>query len=140
LGAIVALLEAIDTTKGSAVLTEKLGDLYGAQGKPSSSVRAYEGALKLDPSPQQRLRLRLTLGEKLLALDRAPEAYANLQKLLEEFPNYPDKLALYRKLLALAQKLDKKTEAEAYQAEIDRLSPPPKSEREQTPGQKPPPG
>jgi uncharacterized protein (TIGR03790 family) len=124
---VVPLLEQLEMTQASAVLTEKLGDLYAAQGKPSSSVHAYTRALELDPSPQQRLRLLLTLGEKLPALDRAPEAYAVYQKLLQQFPHYPDKLAIYKKLLPLAQKLDKKADAEAYQAEIDRLSPPPKS-------------
>jgi len=125
LAGLADLLEQLDLTKRSAVLTEKLGDLYSAQGKPSSAVHAYAQALERDPSPQQRLRLRLTLGEKLLALDRAPEAYADYQKLLEESPGYPDKLAICQKLLLLAQKLDKKADAEAYQAEIDRLSPPP---------------
>jgi hypothetical protein len=71
------------------------------------------------------VRLRLALGEKLLALDRQPEAYVDYQKLLREFPDHPDKLAFCRKLLALAQKLGKQADAENYQAEIDRLSPPP---------------
>ena len=51
---VVALLEQIETTKHSAVLTEKLADLYAAQGKPSSAVQTYALALGLDPSPQQR--------------------------------------------------------------------------------------
>jgi uncharacterized protein (TIGR03790 family) len=125
LPALVGLLEQIDTTKTSAVLTEKLGDLYGAQGKPSSAVHEYADALKLDPSPQQKLRLLLTLGEKLPDLDRQPEAYADYQKILGDFPDYPDKLAIYKKLLPLAQKLGKQADAETYQAEITRLTPPP---------------
>ena len=103
-----SLLEQLDLTKTSAVLMEKLGDLYAAQGKPSSSAYAYTQALQLDPSPQQRLRLRLTLGEKLTALDRAQDAYDQYRELLRELPLYPDKLAIYKKLLPLAQKLDKK--------------------------------
>jgi uncharacterized protein (TIGR03790 family) len=122
---VVELLEQLDLTKKSAVLTEKLGDLYSAQGKPSSAVYAYAQALELDPSPQQRLRLSLMLGERLTALDRAAEAYAQYQKLLQEFPTYPAKLSVYKKLLPLAQKLDKQKDAEAIQAEINRLSPPP---------------
>jgi uncharacterized protein (TIGR03790 family) len=122
---VVPLLEQVDTTKHSAVLSEKLGDLYAAQGKPSSTVYMYRQALQLDPSPQQRIRLLLTLGEKLPALDRAQEGYDDYQKLLQEFPNYPDKLAVYHKLLPLAQKLDKKADAEHYEAEIIRLTPPP---------------
>jgi uncharacterized protein (TIGR03790 family) len=120
-----AVLEQVTSEKPSAVLAEKLADLYAAQGKPSSAAHSYEQALGLDPTPQQRVRLRLTLAEKLLALDRQPEAYAEYQKLLDGSPNYPDQLGLYRKLLPLAQKLDKKADAEKYEAEITRLSPPP---------------
>ena len=122
---VVSLLEQLETTRHSAVLTEKLGDLYAAQGKPSSAVYTYAQALTLDPSPQQRARLRLTLGEKLLALDRQQDAYEDYQKLLREFTDYPDKLTIYRKLLPLALKLDKKVDAAQYEVEINHLSPPP---------------
>src|SRR4029077_13926093 len=47
-GAWVDYLEGLELTKHSAVLTEKLGDLYGALGKPSSAAHCYEQALKLD--------------------------------------------------------------------------------------------
>jgi uncharacterized protein (TIGR03790 family) len=120
-----SLLEQIPLLKHSAVLTEKLGDLYTAEGKPSAAAQAYADAFKLDASPEQRIRLRLTLGEKLIALNRAPEAYEDYQQLLEHRPEYPDRLLLYQKLLALAQKLDKKADAEKYEAEINRLLPPP---------------
>jgi tetratricopeptide (TPR) repeat protein len=88
-------------------------------------VHEYRQALQLDTSPQQRVRLLLTLAEKLATLERQQEAYEDYQKLLQEFPDYPDKLAICRKLLALAQKLGKKADAEQYEAEISRLSPPP---------------
>jgi len=123
---LVGLLERIDTTKRSAVLSEKLADLYAAQGKPSAAVSMDQQAFQLDPSPQQRIRLLLTLGERLLALGRDQEAYDAYQKLLQEFPAYPDKLALDRKLVPLAQKLDKQADAAKYEAEINQLSPPPK--------------
>ena len=107
------------------MLTEKLGDLYLAQGKPSSAVHAYRQALPLASSPQQKIRLLLTIGERLSALGRTEEAYADYQQLLQDFPNYPEPLALYQKLRPLALKLGKQAEAENYQAEINRLSPPP---------------
>lgn len=124
-GDVVLLLEGIDVTKTSAVLNEKLGDLYTAQGKPSSAAHAYALALKLDPSPQQKLRLLLTLGEKLPELNREPEAYEAYQQLFHDFPAYPDSLGVYKKLLPLAEKLDKKAEVEHIKAEIVRLTPPP---------------
>jgi len=113
-----ACLEQLELTRRSAVLSEKLADLYAALGKPSSAVHAYAQALALDPSPQQRVRLRLTLGEKLADLDRPAEAYEDYCKLLEDDPRYPDKLAIYRRLLALARKLNKRTEAEHYEAAL----------------------
>ena len=119
---VVALLEQIDLTKTSAVLSEKLGDLYALQGKPSSAIHAYTEALKLEPSLQQRLRLLLTVGEKLSGLEREAEAYENYQTLVQTFPEYPDKITIYKKLLSLAQKLNKKADAEKYEAEIKRLS------------------
>jgi uncharacterized protein (TIGR03790 family) len=120
----VTFLEELELTRHSAVLTEKLADLYAALGKPLSAVHAYEQALALNPSPQQRLRLRLALGEKLAALNRDElananqKAYEDYQKLLQEAPDYPDKPAIYRRLLPLAQKLNKKTEAEQYETAL----------------------
>jgi uncharacterized protein (TIGR03790 family) len=115
----IAYLEGLELTKKSAVLEEKLGDLYWAQGKPSSAVQTYAEALKLDPSPLQRLRLRLGLAEKLLALDREADAYQDLQNLLEEMPEYPDRVPILRRLLPLARKLDRTTDAQKYEAALN---------------------
>jgi uncharacterized protein (TIGR03790 family) len=119
----VALLENLEATKQSAVLKEKLADLFAAQGKPSSAALTYQQALQLDPSPQQRIRLRRTLGEKLTALNRDEDAYVNYQKLLEESPDYADTLSIYRKLLPLAQKLGKQDEAAKYDAKVNPPNP-----------------
>jgi uncharacterized protein (TIGR03790 family) len=123
----VTFLEQLELTRKSAVLTEKLGDLYADQGKPDSASHAYAQALKLEPSPQQRVRLLLSLGEKLVGLDRAQEAYEAYQQLLQEFPSYPDRLGVCRKLLPLAQQLHKQEEAEKLEIEIKRLAPGEKS-------------
>lgn len=120
----VSYLEKIETTRTSAVLTEKLADLYASQGKPSSAVATYEQALKLHPTPQQRIRLRLTLGEKLTSLNRNEEAYEDYQTLLAESPAYPDSISIYRKLLTLAQKLGKKDEAAKYNAIVNPTNAP----------------
>jgi len=120
---MVAFLEQLKNTKESAVLTEKLGDLYAAQGKPSSATHAYAAALKLDPTPQQHIRLLLTLGEKLTTLDQTREALDYYEQLVQNFPNYPDKLMVYKKLLPLAQKLDQKDTVAKAEAEINQHSP-----------------
>jgi tetratricopeptide (TPR) repeat protein len=119
----VSVLEGFDYAKTSAVLTEKLGDLYSAQGKPSSAAHAYREALQLKPSPQQRIRLLLTLGDKLTSLDQNEEAYTLFQQFLREYLDYPDKGAIYKRLLPLAKKLDKKSDAESYQAALTPKAP-----------------
>jgi uncharacterized protein (TIGR03790 family) len=94
-------IEALGGLTNSPILAEKLGDLFAAQGKPSSSAHAYQNALKLDASPQQRIRLRLTLGQRLLGLGEREKARENYQKLLEEAPDYPDKAAIEKRISQL---------------------------------------
>jgi uncharacterized protein (TIGR03790 family) len=101
LAEIAGLLENLDLTTNSAVLTEKLADLCDATGKPSSAIYNYEQALKLNPSPEQRIQIRLTLGEKLAAADQNGGAIENYKKLLEESPDYPGKTAVQEKITAL---------------------------------------
>ena len=98
------------------MLTEKLADLYEREGKPSSTIETYQRALKLNPSPEQRIRLRLTLGDKLEDQNRDQEAYDNYQQLLQESPDYPGKMIIYQKLLVLARKLNKPDEVARYEA------------------------
>jgi uncharacterized protein (TIGR03790 family) len=98
-------LDDINDTAGSAVLTEKLADLCEAQGKPSSAIENYRRALQLNPSPEQRIQIRLTLGEKLLAQGRAADAIEDYNDLLAESPDYPGKNSIAEKLAALKQKI-----------------------------------
>jgi len=95
-------LENVPTTAKSAVLTEKLAELNDALGKPSSAIDALQSALKLNPSPMQRLRLRLTLGEKLLAQGRKADAVQDYKSLLAEAPDWPGKSQIEEKLKSLA--------------------------------------
>jgi len=111
-------LENASITTNSAVLTEKLADLYGQEGKPDATIDMYERALKLGPSPEQRIRIRLTLGGKLEEQDQNQEAYDNYQKLLQEAPDYPGRISIYQKLLALARKLNKPDDVARYEALI----------------------
>jgi uncharacterized protein (TIGR03790 family) len=118
----VTLLEQLPLRKQSPVLSEKLGDLYAAQGKPSSSIHAYEEALNLDPSPEQRIRITLELGEKLRALNKEEEAYDYYQALLKDCPDYPNKREIVQRLLPLARKMNKNADVEKYEAELKSLS------------------
>ena len=101
---MVNYLESISPTTNSAVLTEKLADLYTMRGKPSSAIDTYKAALILNPSPEQRIRIRLTLGEKLEAAGRDTEAIENYKQLLKETPDYPGKPLVLKKLAVLEQK------------------------------------
>ncbi len=74
----VNILECLPESRQSAVLEEKLADLYSAQGKPASSVDALQRALKLDPTPQQQIRMMLNLADRLPSLKRDQDAYAVL--------------------------------------------------------------
>jgi uncharacterized protein (TIGR03790 family) len=101
---LAAFLETIPATTNSAVLTEKLADLYEMQGKPSSAIETYRRALTRNPSPEQRIRIRLTLGEKLLAQNREADAIENYKQLLQESPDYPGKPSIEARLAALEPK------------------------------------
>ncbi|MDB6058531.1 MAG: hypothetical protein JWO95_2375, partial [Verrucomicrobiales bacterium] len=85
---LVKYLNAEPVTKTSAILSEKLGDFYQYQGKPESSIHAYRQALKLEPSPQQEVRLRLSLIEKLKAAGKNEEASSELEAFRKKFPDY----------------------------------------------------
>jgi tetratricopeptide (TPR) repeat protein len=119
---LVALLEQLPARKQSSILSEKLGDLYAEQGKPSSSIHAYEEALNLDPSREQRIHLTLELGEKLRALNKEEEAYDYYQALLKNCPDYPDKRDIIQRLIPLAQKMNKSADVQKYEAELKSLS------------------
>ena len=72
---LVYLLENIPATTNSAVLEEKLGDLYVVLGKPSSAIETYQEALKLKPSPWQRVRIRIELADKLAEAERTARQF-----------------------------------------------------------------
>ncbi|MGA3283374.1 MAG: TIGR03790 family protein [Verrucomicrobiota bacterium] len=98
-------VENLPVTTNSAVLTEKLADLYEMEGKPSSAIDTYALALTRHPSPEQRIRIRLTLSDKLVAAGRESDAIENYKQLLKESPDYPGKPSVEAKMAALEQKL-----------------------------------
>ena len=102
---LIPFLENVPATAQSAVLAEKLATLYEASGKPGSAILEWQNALKLKPSPQQRLRLRLTLGEKLAAQNRLAEAMENYRALVAEAPDYPGRKDIDEKLQVLENKM-----------------------------------
>jgi tetratricopeptide (TPR) repeat protein len=120
---LIKYLESLPVTQKSAILTEKLADYYDAIGKKESAAHSFEKALKLDPSPQQRVRLTFTLADRLTALDKESEAFDLLDQFYKESPSYADLPGLCQKLDALARKLNKPAAAQHYDAELKRLTP-----------------
>ena len=116
---VSAFLESLPVTKESAVLTEKLGDLYSLEGKPASAIEAYENVLNRRPSPLQGVRIRLELADKLIAEDRKKEAYADLKALLDADPGYAGKPTVLKKLQELGNQLGNK-QTTAVQNETNR--------------------
>lgn len=117
-------LERLPLTKKSAVLTEKVADLYWAKKNLSDALELHERALKLNPSPQQKIRLLLNLAQRRALTGPEAAAFAWYEQLLKDFPDYPDALKVYQQLLPLAERLGKKAAVEKCQQEIKRLSPP----------------
>ena len=104
-GQLATFLEGLRETTNSAVLTEKLAEMYDQQGKPSSAISAWQRALKLNPSPQQRIRLHRILADKLLAAGREEDAAENWRQLIAEAPDYTDIFATRERLNLLEQKI-----------------------------------
>ncbi len=105
MGQLANFIENLPVTTNSAVLSEKLADLYEMEGKPSSAIDTYELALARHPSPEQRIRIRLTLSDKLVAAGREVDAVKNYRQLLAESPDYPGRPSVEAKMAALEQKL-----------------------------------
>jgi uncharacterized protein (TIGR03790 family) len=120
----IAYLEQLQFRPQSAVLEEKLAELYVGQNKLREAVQAYERARKLDPSPQQEIRIELEMARFYSLLGENAKEYALYQEFLKRHPDYPESLNVYQKLSDLARSLGKNNEAETYQREIDKLKPP----------------
>jgi uncharacterized protein (TIGR03790 family) len=105
LSACEDFLENLTNTQTSAVLTEKLAELCDTQGKPAAAIECYQNALKLKPSPEQRIRLRLELARELLKQNNTAAAVQDYKQLLVESPDYPGKESVTDRIMSLEQKV-----------------------------------
>ena len=122
---LISYLEGVPETRTSAVLQEKLADLYHSAGKLGDAIEQYPKVLDLNPTRQQRIRVFLNWSALLARYGKEPQALEQYNRFVKEFPDYPDLLDLYRTMLPLAQQLGKTGDAEQLQADINRLAPPP---------------
>jgi uncharacterized protein (TIGR03790 family) len=121
----IEYLETIPDTATSAVLLEKLGDLYFLRARFPEAARYYRKAVDQSPSAQQHVRLLLALARSLDFAGKEEDVFGVYQQFVQAFPDYPDLASIYRKLSPLAEQLGKTREKEEYQREINRLSPTP---------------
>jgi uncharacterized protein (TIGR03790 family) len=101
-------LQSVPVTKQSAVLLEKLGDLYYAMGKPASAVEAYQNCIDHVQSRLQRVRVRQYLANVLTEQNKTKDAIDDLKALLREVPDYPGKGTVEKRIQDLTAKLDDK--------------------------------
>ena len=99
---IISYIEQVG--KKSPILMEKLGDIYLKEGKTWPGINAYAQALNLNPSPQQEIRLMLTLAEKFETAGRPTEAIDTYKLLAKRAPGYPDLKSVYKKIAELEKK------------------------------------
>ncbi len=104
-----------ELSRQSAILQEKLGDIYKAKGKLLDAVDPYARALALPMSPLQKLRLGLKAAPLLSSFGRPEQAYKVYKEILQENPDYADKQSLYERLAQVATRLKKPEEAAEYQ-------------------------
>ena len=116
-------LEGEPATRRSAVLTEKVGDLYWALGRMADAIDTHEAALKRAPSSMQRLRLLLSLAGKRALYGPDDKALDWYEMILKEFPDSPDALRLHQQMLPVARRIGRTNVMERCEKEIQRLSP-----------------
>ena len=107
-------LDEIPTTKQSAVLMEKAGELERAQKHMPQALERYNAALKLKPSPQQKLRLLMIVGDLQAAAGNSQAAVDAYKQILADIPDYPNASLVYQRLAELSRKLGKTKDAENF--------------------------
>jgi len=107
-------LDEIPTTKQSAVLMEKAGELERAQKHMPQALERYNAALKLKPSPQQKLRLLMIVGDLQAAAGNSQAAVDVYKQILADIPDYPNASLVYQRLAELSRKLGKTKDAENF--------------------------
>ncbi len=117
-------LQGLALTRTSAVLSQKLGDLFREDGQMDKAIASYRSALATGPSPNQRIELQFALIELLLQQRKQAEALEVYEAFFSENPDYPGALRFFQKALPIARKVGDGRLVSRYETEIQRLSPP----------------
>ena len=119
---LIEYLETTPDTATSAVMLEKLGELYFLKARMTEAALNFRKALERSPSPQQQVRLMLALARAFDFAGKEQDVFGVYQQFVKMFPDYPDLLSIYRKLTPLAAQYGKAEEKEQYQRQIQRLT------------------
>ena len=114
--AVVQALETDPYSKLHPALCEKLASLYMNLNRQEDAIYAYERALKLKPTPQQKNRILLELAGIERQAGKLESAIQRMETLLANDTEYPEKetLLLGMKQIAVSGQLNSKvTEIEA---------------------------
>ena len=125
LNEMIKYLEEIPAvTTNSSVLMERLGHLRMKNGQIAEATDALAAALKLNPSPQQRIWITDLLAQLQGHLGRTQPAFDTYQQLLALAPDYFDAARVHAGLAKLARDLGRKEDAEKSEKEAQRLGAP----------------
>jgi len=117
---LVSTLEAEPATKQSAVLSEKLAQLYLGESRTDHAAGLLRQALTLQPTPQTTVRLTLELGQVLETTGREAEALKLYDGFQRNAPGWPGAVGLYQRMQGLAEKLGQPAAAARYGAEVEK--------------------
>lgn len=108
----------------SPILLETLADLKWLARSYTDSLAYYEEALKREMTPPHRLRLLMKLANQRSYFGPTSKAITHYQEVLQEFPDYPDRLGIYKKILPLARDEGMEDLVKECEQSITKLSPP----------------
>jgi hypothetical protein len=86
---MINYLAAVKGVRDSAVLLEKIGDLYNDTRQDTNAARAWAMALQQKQSSQQHKRLLLKTADRFVEIGRKDEARKLYELFLQKFPTHP---------------------------------------------------
>jgi uncharacterized protein (TIGR03790 family) len=122
----IAYFQEQPITRKSAVLEEKLGDLFREKKNFAAAMIAYNAATKLNPSPLQNVRVLLKLTELATIANDKQQAFDTYKQLIASAPDYPNLPMIYSQAISIGRSLGKTNEVEKLEAEAKRLGAPAK--------------
>lgn len=128
LSAVRDQLAAFPLATNHPVLAEKVAQLYAADSRHKPASEWFQRALELQPTPQHRLRILLSLADSLAFSQQAPKAVATLRTVETLRPDYTNLLSFRQRQLDLAKDTLDVPDMRRLQDEVVRIKSPPPGE------------